>query len=204
MATLLRIDPEFLPRTLVLDPPLTDAEFEELCSDVRSCIQFERTKEGVVRMNPPAGGFTGSGNQEISRQLGNWWAARQTGRVFDSSTGFHLPDGSILSPDASFVSQERLSTLPKGGLRGFPHICPDFVIELLSESDGAKAAKEKMSDWIVNGARLAWLVDPYRQQVLVFRPDREMEPIAGERIAGDGPLEGFVLDLTRVWKCYQD
>jgi Uma2 family endonuclease len=78
------------------------------------------------------------------------------------------------------------------------------VIELLSESDGAKAAKEKMSDWIVNGARLAWLVDPYRQQVLVFRPDREMEPIAGERIAGDGPLEGFVLDLTRVWKCYQD
>jgi len=204
MATLLRIDPEFLPRTLVLDPPVTDAEFEALCRDSRSSIQFERTKEGVVRMNPPAGGFTGSGNQEIAAQLNQWWRTHESGRLFDSSTGFHLPDGSILGPDASFVSQERLSTLPKGELRGFPHVCPDFVIELLSESDRVRPLEEKMRDWIVNGTLLAWLIDPYRQQVPVFRPNRETESIAGERVAGDGPLEGFVLDLTRVWKCYQD
>ncbi len=204
MPTLLRIDPETLPRTLALDPPVTDAEFEALCRENFAHIRLERTKEGIVRMNPPTGGFTGSGNQEISRQLGNWWAAHERGRVFDSNTAFHLPDGSILSPDASYVSAERLSTLPKGGLRGFPRICPDFVIELVSESDSIQTVKEKMNDWIANGAQLAWLIDPYERQALVFRPGREPEMVANDRIAGEGPVEGFVLELARVWRCYEE
>jgi Uma2 family endonuclease len=204
MATLLRIDPETLPRTLVLDPPLTDSEFEALCRDNWSNIRLERTKEGVVRMNPPTGGFTGSGNQEISRQLGNWWATAGRGRVFDSSTGFHLPDGSILSPDASYLSEERLNTLPKGGLRGFPHVCPDFVIELISESNQVQALKEKMGDWIANGAQLAWLIDPYERSILIYRPNREPELVTGNHLSAEGPVEGFILDLARVWRCYED
>jgi Uma2 family endonuclease len=204
MATLLRIDPETLPRTLALDPPVTDAEFEALCRDNSSGIRLELTKEGVVRMNPPTGGFTSSGNQEIAGQIYRWWLGHEKGRVFDSNGGFRLPDGSILSPDASYVSQERLSTLPKGALRGFPHVCPDFVIELLSESDPIEKVKEKMNDWIANGAQLAWMVDPYAQRVFVFRPNRETEIVAAERIAGEGPVEGLVLDLARVWRCYQD
>jgi len=202
MATLLRIDAETLPRVVVLDPPITDAEFEALCRE-NSDIRLERTKQGAVRMNPPTGGWTGSGNQEISRQLGNWGVSRQ-GRVFDSSTGFRLPDGSTLSPDASYISQERLRTLPKGGLKGFPRICPDFVIELRSESDPIHELKEKMADWIANGAQLAWLIDPQERKVLVFRPNRPAEVVEGNQIAGEGPVEGFVLDLNRVWKCYQD
>ncbi len=204
MATLLRIDPETLPRTLALDPPVTDAEFEALCRENFAHIRLERTKEGIVRMNPPTGGYTGSGNSEIARQLGNWWTAHEKGRVFDSNTAFHLPDGSILSPDASYVSAERLSTLPKGALRGFPRICPDFVIELVSESDPVQAVKEKMNHWLANGAQLAWLIEPYGRQVLIFRPGRAAEIVSGDRIAGEGPVEGLVLDLTRVWKCYED
>jgi Uma2 family endonuclease len=204
MATLLRIDPETLPRTLALDPPVTDAEFEALCRENSAHIRLERTKEGIVRMNPPTGGLTGSGNSEIARQVGNWWVDHGRGRVFDSNTAFHLPDGSILSPDASYVSPERLKTLPKGGLRGFPHVCPDFVIELVLESDPLKAVKEKMNDWLANGALLAWLIDPYQRQALVFRPAREPELIAGDRVTGEGPVEGLVLDLARVWRCYQD
>jgi Uma2 family endonuclease len=204
MATLLRIDPETLPRTLVLDPPVTDAEFEALCRDNSGGIRLERTKEGIVRMNPPAGGFSSSGNQEIAGQIYRWWLSHERGRVFDSNGGFHLPDGSILSPDASFVSQERLSTLPKGGLRGFPHVCPDFVIELISESDRIESVKEKMNDWIANGAQLAWMIDPYAKHVFVYRPGRETEMVAAEHIAGEGPVEGLVLDLTRVWKRYED
>jgi Uma2 family endonuclease len=203
MATLLRIDGETLPRVVILDPPITDAEFEVLCRE-NDNIRLERTKEGAVRMNPPTGGWTGRGNQEIARQLGNWWSLRETGSVFDSSTGFRLPDGSTLSPDASYISIERLRTLLQGGLKGFPRICPDFVIELRSESDPIQELKDKMNDWIANGAQLAWLIDPPERQVLVFRPDRASEVVTGNEIAGEGPVQGFVLDLTRVWKCYQD
>jgi Uma2 family endonuclease len=204
MATVLRIDPQTLPRMLALDPPVTDAEFEALCRENVANIRLERTKEGIVRINPPTGGYTGSGNQEISRQLGNWWVAHEHGRVFDSNTAFRLPDGSILSPDASYVSEERLRTLPKGGLRGFPRVCPDFVIELVSESDPLQIVKDKMNDWITNGAQLAWLIDPYQRQVLVFRSDRATEVVTGDRIAGDGPVDGLVLDLVRIWRRYED
>jgi Uma2 family endonuclease len=155
-------------------------------------------------MNPLTGGFTGSGNQEISRQLGNWYATHEEGRVFGSNTAFRLPDGSILSPDASYLSEERLRTLPKGGLRGFPPICPDFVIELVSESDPLQTVKAKMNDWIANGVQLAWLINPYERQVLVFRPGRAFEIVSGDQVAGEGPVDGLILDLSRVWRCYED
>jgi Uma2 family endonuclease len=203
MTTLLRIDAETLPRVLVLDPPISDAEFEALCRE-NDNVRLERTKEGAVRMNPPTGGWTGSGNQEISRQLGNWWAARENGRVFDSSAGFRLADGSTLSPDASYLSEARLRSLPKGALRGFPRICPDFVIELRSESESLQDLKDKMNDWIANGAQLGWLIDPYERQIFVHRPNRPAEVVTGNLIEGEGPVQGFVLDLARVWKCYQD
>jgi Uma2 family endonuclease len=203
MTTLLRIDAETLPRVLVLDPPISDAEFEALCRE-NDNVRLERTKEGAVRMNPPTGGWTGSGNQEISRQLGNWWAARENGRVFDSSAGFRLADGSTLSPDASYLSEARLRSLPKGALRGFPRICPDFVIELRSESDSLQDLKDKMNDWIANGAQLGWLIDPYERQIFVHRPNCPAEVVTGNLIEGEGPVQGFVLDLARVWKCYQD
>jgi Uma2 family endonuclease len=203
MATVLRIDPETLPRTLALDPPVTDAEFEAICRE-NTGIRLELTKEGIVRMNPPTGGFTSSGNHEIAGQMHEWHRMHRKGRVFDSSGGFRLPDGSTLSPDASYVSEERLRTLPKGGLSGFPRVCPDFVIELVSESDPLQTVKDKMNDWIANGALLAWLIDPCQRQVLVFRPGRATEVVTGDRIAGEGPVDGLVLDLARVWQCYED
>jgi Uma2 family endonuclease len=201
--TLLRIDAETLPRVLVLDPPMTDEEFEALCRG-NDNVQFERTKEGAIRMKPPAGGWTSSGNQEIAGQLYSWWRLHQHGRVFDSSGGFRLPDGSTLSPDASYLSEERLKKLPKGGLRSFPRVCPDFVIELLSESDTLEGLKSKMADWISNGALLAWLVDPYERQVFVYRPRQKPERVTGSKVTGEDPVNGFELDLARVWECYEE
>ena len=203
MATLVRIDPETLPRVLILDPPVSDAEFETLCRQ-NDGVRLERTREGAVRVNPPAGGWTSSGNQEISMQLGNWWASHERGRVFDSSGGFRLPDGSTLSPDAAYLSEERLCALSKGALRGFPQVCPDFVIELLSESDTVAAMRAKMEDWIANGARLAWLIDPYRREAAVYRPGLKVERINSQTLAGEGPVEGFQLNLARVWKRFED
>jgi Uma2 family endonuclease len=203
MATVLRIDASTLPRVLILEPPISDEEFEALCRDNRD-VRMERAKDGAVRVNPPTGGWTGSGNSEITFQLTTWWSQSERGRVFDSSTGFRLPDGSTLSPDASYISEERLRKLPKGGLRGFPRVCPDFVIELFSESDSLSELNAKMSDWITNGAQLGWLIDPYKRQVSVYRPGRSVEQLAGDRIVGEGPVEGFVLDLARVWKRFED
>jgi Uma2 family endonuclease len=203
MTTLLRIDAETLPRVLVLDPPMTDDEFEALCRENNN-VQFERTKEGAIRMKPPAGGWTSSGNEEISNQLGNWWRVHKLGRVFDSSGGFRLPDGSTLSPDASFLTEKRLKKLPKGALRGFPKVCPDFVIELLSESDTLEGMKSKMADWISNGALLGWLIDPYERQVFVYRPGQEPERVTGPEVMGEGPVHGFELNLARVWECYEE
>ena len=157
-------------------------------------------------MNPPTGGWTGSGNQEIARQLGNWSVAKGLGRVFDSSTGFRLPDGSTLSPDGSYVSEERLHSLPKGALRGFPRICPDFVIELRSETDALQDLKNKMNDWISNGAQLGWLIDPYERQVLICHTDQATEVVTGNNVAGSGTatktecilhLSGFDRNVAR-------
>ena len=202
MDMLLRIDAETLPRVLVLDPPMTDEEFEVLCRE-NDVMQLERTKEGAIRMQAPAGGWTSSGNFEINRQLGVWWITHERGKAFDSSGGFRLPDGSTLSPDAAYLSEERLNELSEDDLNGFPPVCPDFVIELLSKSDTLKGLMSKMADWISNGTLLAWLIDPYERQVFVYRPGQEPEQVTAPKITGEGPVEGFELDLARVWRCYE-
>lgn len=201
MSTLLRVDPESLPRNLVLDPPLTDAEFEAFCRNNEN-VQLERTKEGVIRMNPPVGGLTGDGNAEIIRQLRNWWMGHRQGRVFDSNTGFYLPDSSMLSPDAAYIGSERLKGVTKAELTGFPRLCPDFLIELLSESDSVAKAKNKMDLWIDNGASLGWLVRPYEQKVYVYQPGLKVSAVSGKSVSGVGPVKGFTLNLEEVWRCY--
>ncbi len=107
MSTLLPIQPDWLPMSLIPAKRLSDAEFEQLCfsSDL---IQFERTKDGEIIMNAPTGGGMSSGNAEISAQLHSWWKSHRRGRVFDSNGGFFLPDGSMLCPDAAYVSAETI------------------------------------------------------------------------------------------------
>ena len=202
MSTLLPVDVRFAARTLVLDPPLTDAELEELCR-ANDIVQIERTREGVIHMNPPAGGLTSDGNAEIIRQLRTWWMTHRRGRVFDSNGGFYLPDSSLLSPDAAYVLPETLKGLTEDDLTGFPRLCPDFVIELLSASDNLSATKVKMQRWIENGAKLAWLVDPYGRKVYVYSPGVAPVTVSDSTVRGTGPVEGFVLDLTRVWRGFR-
>jgi len=194
-----------LPSHVVLEPPLTDEEFEELCA-ANDLVKLERTKEGKIVVNPPTGFDSGSGNIEINYQLMCWWKQHQRGRVLDNNTGFFLPDGSSYSPDGGYVTAEQLSRLTREARRHFPYLTPAFVIELLSASDSLSKAKEKMEIWIANGAQLAWLVDPYRRSVLVYEASGEAGKQhrieTGARLAGTGPIDGFVLDLEAVWSCY--
>jgi Uma2 family endonuclease len=202
MSTLLPVDARLSTRTLVFDPPLTDAQLEEFCR-LNDNVQIERTREGVIHMNPPAGLFTGDGNAEIIRQLRNWWVSHKSGRVTDSNTGFHLPDGSMLCPDAAYISPATLAGLTMEEGAGFPHLCPDFVIELLSASDRLNKTRPKMEQWIENGAKLAWLVDPYAKRVYEYHsPGTPPLVITDSVVQGSGPVSGFALDLAEVWRCY--
>ncbi len=187
---------------MVLNPPLTDAEFEALCF-ANDLIHFERTREGEILMHAPVGGFTSRANSLISGQLYIWWITHRKGSVYDSSAGFFLPDGSVLSPDSSYVLPQKLKGLSRDDLTGFPRLCPDFVVELLSLSDSLSKSQQKMERWIENGATLGWLIDPYQQQVYVYEPALKASVESGKTIRGKGPVEGFVLDLNEVWRCYE-
>ncbi|MGD0547821.1 MAG: Uma2 family endonuclease [Terracidiphilus sp.] len=202
MSTLPRFEMVPLPRSLAVDPPLSDEEFEAFCLKNED-LRIERTIEGAIRMNPPTGALTGDGNSEINHQLRSWWHTHNLGRVFDSNAGFFLPDGSMLSPDASYVLPQQLEGITKAQLAGILRLCPAFVIELLSPSDSLAETGRKMQRWIANGAQLGWLIDPYQQRVVIYEPGSEPRTFTGQSLEGSGPVQGFSLELRKVWRCYQ-
>ena len=201
MSTLPRFEVDMRPRSLIVDPPMSDAEFEAFCLQ-NDGVQVERTSEGAIRMNPPTGRETTSANSEINARLFTWWSRLEIGRIADSSGGFYLPDNSILSPDAAYISPE--TQQQKAGQKRtifFP-FCPDFVIELLSKSDSLAETQKKMDSWIANGAKLGWLIDPYRRNVHIYEQGREARIFSGKILKGQGPIKGFDLDLVRIWRYY--
>ena len=202
MSTFLEI-PALPPRSIVLTPPLSDEEFERLCERTEFAF-LERTKEGTIRMNAPAGGSTSSGNAEITRQLTNWWIRSRRGRAFDSSAGFFLPDGSMLNPDAAYVKADQLSGLTRDDFAHFLRLAPTFVIELRSFSDRLADMQRKMGAWMANGVELGWLVDPYAKEVHIYELGASAPRMeAGSHVAGTGPVESFILDLEEIWRCYE-
>ncbi len=190
-----------MPTTLVIHPALSDDEFEQLCA-TNADVALERTKEGEIVVNAPAGFGTSDANREIITQLSVWWKAHQRGRVTESSAGFFLPDGSAVSPDAAYITAEQARGLTRDDIDHFLRFAPAFIIELLSKSDGLNKAFKKMERWLANGVQLAWLVDPCTHGVYVYEAGKEPRKETGEKISGSGPVEGFVLDLNEVWSSY--
>ena len=188
-------------RNIVLNPPLSDEEFERLSETCRSA-SLERSKEGTIIFNAPAGGTTSDGNSEINQQLRSWWKTHRRGRVFDSSAGFFLPDGSVLSPDAAYLTAEQVEGLTREDLSRFPRLAPAFVIELLPASDNLSAATQKIAAWLGNGVELGWLIDPFVRQVHIYERGAAPRVEAGKNLAASGPVIGFELDLKEVWSRY--
>lgn len=192
------IDQAYLPAILTVGP-MTDDQFQAFCSE-HPDLSFEMTADGQLVVMPQTFTLTGARNNEIAVQLGSW--ARRDGRgvAFDSSTGFVIPNGARRSPDAAWVLKERIATVKAENFNGYWRLCPDFVIELRSQSDRPPVLKEKMREWIANGAQLGWLIDPEDRTVGVYRGDGEPDVLMNVReVIGDGPVAGFVLDLVRVW-----
>ena len=184
------VDEIYMPLSLSA-PAITDDQFQELC-ELYEDYRVEYTAEGDVIVMPPTDEETGMRNSSINYQLMHWFLAHGRGAVTDSSTGFRLPNGARRSPDAAWISRDRLGKRPS---------CPEFVVELLSPSDRRAAARAKMQEWIENGAELGWMIDPKAQSVTVYRSGREPEIRTGiDRLAGEGPVEGFILEFDPVWR----
>ena len=124
----------------------------------------------------------------------------ERGKSFGSNAGFTLPDGSMRSPDAAWLSLERWNALARKEQTRFGHVSPEFVIELRSESDGLAELQDKMRMWIANGVELAWLIDPKRKVVEIYRPGESAEVHQNPTsVQGTGPVRGFELIISRVW-----
>lgn len=188
--------------TLQLPPvlKLTDEQFEQLAAANRD-LQLEVTAKGELIIMPPTGGETGNRNFDLSGQLWFWNRQNRLGKAFDSSTGFRLPNGATRSPDASWVKMERWDALTAAQKKKFLPLCPDFAIELVSESDELKDVQEKMQEYIANGLRLGWLINPKDKQVEIYRPNQEVEILQSPRtLQGEDVLPGFVLDLQPIFE----
>ncbi|MBX9254556.1 Uma2 family endonuclease [Desmonostoc muscorum CCALA 125] len=176
---------------------LTDEQFFQLCQNNRD-LRLERTAEGELIIMPPTGWESGNRNSRLTQRLGNWTDADGTGLAFDSSTGFKLLNGANRSPDASWVSRQRLEALNPDPDRFLP-MAPDFAVELRSASDSLKTVQEKMREYINNGVRLGWLIDPQNQRVEIYRPGQDVEILPSPTsLSGEDVLRGFVLDLAQI------
>lgn len=168
-------------------------------------VRSELNAQGEIVLVPPAGGEAEYRSADISSQLFAWARRDGRGKAFGSSGGFILPSGAVYAPDAAWVSNARLSTLTKEQRRKFIPLAPEFVVEVMSPSDRLPAAKAKAQEWIDGGSELVWLIDGDQRTVWVYRPTSPSPStliFAGEisELAGEGPVEGFLLNLDGVWE----
>jgi Uma2 family endonuclease len=186
--------------TLNLDAivQLTDDAFYALCR-ANPEVKFERTAEGELIVMPPTGGESGNRNAKLTTRLENWAEADGSGLTFDSSTCFRLPNGANRSPDAAWILLSCWEALTPEQRRRFPPIAPDFVVELRSDTDSLTTTQSKMQEYIDNGVRLGWLLNPQEQQVEIYRQGQDKQVLsAPTSLSGEGVLPGFVLDLRGI------
>ena len=192
--------------TLTLNIPpavnLTDEQFYQLCIANEPC-QLELTQTGELIIMPPTGGESGIRNSDINIELGLWNRQTKLGKVFDSSTEFRLPSGAYRCPDAAWVKLARWDALSKEEKKRFPPLCPDFVVELRSETDSLEKLRTKMREYQNNGALLGWLIDPQTPLVEIYRYGKDVEVLNFDfdnppRLSGEDILPGFILDLQII------
>jgi Uma2 family endonuclease len=187
--------------TLKLDSivRLTDEQFYQLCQDNPE-LKLERTATGELIVISPTGGETGKQNSDLLIDLGVWNRRTKLGVVFDSSTGFKLPNGGDRSPDVAWIPQAKWDALTPAQRKRFLPLYPDFLVELLSPSDSWEAGEAKMQEYQDNGNRLGWLIDPESRKVAIYRLGQAVERLESpDALSGEDVLPGFVINLQTIW-----
>lgn len=188
---------EILPIKIKLHPAkkMTDEEFFEFCQ-LNKDVSLERNNQGDLLFMSPTGSEGEQRNFSLVGQLWFWTKQDGTGIGFGSSGGFTLPNGAVRSPDAAWIKKERWEQIEPDLRKKFAPICPDFVVELRSETDNLQVLKNKMTEYLENGANLGWLIDPQQQKVYIYRPNSEVEQLDNPvSLSGEDVLPGFVLEL---------
>ena len=182
------------------ESPLTDELLAQL-SSLNSPWHFERTPEGALQIMAPASPDADDIGMDFGSQVKDWQRTTAGGQTYGSSPGFTTPDGAVLSPDAAWISDERLAALPPRGQRpAFPAVIPDLVIEVRSPGDRLSRQQEKMARWIAYGARLGWLVDPLNSRVYIYRPNSEPEVLERpDTLSGEPEFPGLEIDCVDIW-----
>ncbi|MDX2301949.1 MAG: Uma2 family endonuclease [Microscillaceae bacterium] len=174
--------------------------FYEFCINNKE-LKIERNSRGQLIIMPPTGLDTSFDNLNLGTEVNLWNRKHQLGKVSDSNGGYTLPNGAIYAPDVAWVSNERLANVPEEDRKKFAHVCPNFVIELMSESDSLKQAKDKMEEWMENGTQLGWLIDPQAQKVYIYRENGErIIQDFSQKLSGEGVLPEFELNLSEIFK----
>jgi Uma2 family endonuclease len=180
---------------------MSDDEFFDFCQ-LNADLRIERTAAHEILLMSPTGSRSGKRNARLTFQLGKWCEQHpELGEYFDSNTGFTLPDGSVLSPDASWVSAAKWNALTPAQQDKFAPVCPEFVVELKSATDSLKTLQAKMLDYLRNGVQLAWLLNPETETAYLYRPTHpEPETVQGfdNELAGEPVLPGFRLRLAEL------
>jgi Uma2 family endonuclease len=178
---------------------MTEEQFFQFCQENGSII-FERNAAGDIILMEPTGTKTGWHNANIATELVIWNRRSGSGLVFDSNTGFTLPNLAVRSADVAYIRKERWQQIDEDDKKRFAHICPDFVIELLSESDSEPSAQDKMKEWIHNGCSLAWTINPKKRETTIYRANGKTEIRAfNETLSGEEVLPGFELNLDAIF-----
>src|ERR1035437_552548 len=173
---------------------LTEEQFFLLCVRNKE-LRIEKDKHQNIIIMSPTGAKGSNYNLKLGHVFESWNERKNSGIGFDSNSGFTLPNGAMRSPDLSWIPYEKWNKIPEAEQERFPHICPDFVIELVSKSDSLKQQKEKMEEWIENGCRLGWLIDPATRTTYIYKPKMEATQIPfNETLSGEDVLVGFELD----------
>jgi Uma2 family endonuclease len=186
-----------LPLYLPNKEEMTKEEFYDFCL-VNNHLRIERDENNQIYIMAPVGGETGRKHIEIAFAIELWNKKVGLGKTFDSSTGFELPDGSMRSPDAAWVSKEKWDKLSEEEKNGFLPFAPDFLVEVLSPTDKLAASQRKMNKWIQNGTKLGWLIIPKQHLSFIYRADGTVDKVEGfdKTLLGEDVLPGFEFDLS--------
>jgi Uma2 family endonuclease len=189
------------PVTLRMGELMNEEDFFQFCQ-INDTLEFERDSYGNIILMSPTGSFNGNINSKVLGKLFIWNENSGLGEIFDSSTGFTLPNGAVRSPDASWIKNERWNVLTDGQKEKFAPICPDFVVEIRSKSDQLNYLLDKMEEYITNGTQLAWLIDRFDNKAYIFKEDKSVIKLdsLNVKLSGELVLPGFVLDLESLIK----
>ncbi len=180
---------------------MTEEQFFNFCQE-NDTLNLERNANGEIIIMSPTGNITSWFNSQINSALVIWnqKEGSRKGIILDSNGGVTLPNKAVRSPDAAFIHKDRWAKLTIDDKKKFAHICPDFVLEIRSESDSIQELKTKMKEYMDNGCRLAWLIDPKNKETYIFRASGNNEVLSfSKELSGEDVMPGFDIDLSKIF-----